>query len=76
MRSCATEDVVEQHLDLLGRELDGGDGCGRFNHLRGDGRPAAEVGLGGRLRGGGVGGEREQGSGEERAAETSGGGDG
>ena len=42
------EDIVEQHLDLLGRELDGGDGCGGLDHLRGDGRPAAEVGLCGR----------------------------
>ena len=70
------EDAVEHHLDLVGGELDGGDGGGGFDHLGRDGGPAAEVGLWGSLRGGGVGGESEEGAGEERAAEAGGGGDG
>ena len=58
------EDVVEQHLDLVGGELDGGDGGGGFGHLGRDGGPAAEVGLRG-LGGGGLrAGEGEEGAGK------------
>jgi hypothetical protein len=67
---------VEHHLLLLGREFQCGDDRRCVDHLGRDRGPASQIGLCGRLGIAGSRGEGDQGAGQQRAAETGGGGNG